>query len=450
MVPGYGFSRILGASLAAGNRASGVVFRCWSNRRQRLKFFHMRRSLFIIGVLWSAVLRAGAAEYEISYLWHHDLAQVERYREQVARVLGPDVGAALRVVRGGGSYGLIYDRRGDRRGAVKVAKAHTRLLSARGLEPAAPIPSRNWQPVGYGKRKTSDEAGWVVGDSRGVEANRYRVPSAAAAPHPRRRVPHLERAVDRYIKQLRQHGKIAPDERTAWSVLDFTTGEQLVSINEDVQLQAASLVKPFFALAFFHKVKQGELIYGPKSRRHMERMIQRSSNKSSNWVMRHVGGPAAVQKILARHYPAIFEETRIVEYIPASGRTYRNKASVNDYSRFLSALWKEELPGSREIKRLMMLPGPDRLFTGVSELPDGTTVYNKTGSTSRLCGDMGILVVEGEDGRSYPYTLVGVIEKKRSASNYTSWIRSRADVIRDVSDIVYRGISEHHKLHSSL
>jgi beta-lactamase class A len=292
--------------------------------------------------------------------------------------------------------------------------------------------------------------GWTIGSVNGAVSLSSRIPSSAVEPNLRQRMPGLEAAVDRYIKGLRQHGRLAPDERTAWSVLDFTTGERLVAINEDIQLQAASLVKPFFALAFFHKVKEGRLIYGPRSRRHMERMIQRSNNKSSNWIMRHVGGPAAVQKILKLHYPAIFEDTRIVEYIPANGRTYRNKASVNDYSRFLSALWKEELPGSREIKRVMMLPGPDRLFTGASELPDGTTVYNKTGSTSRLCGDMGILVVEGEDGRSYPYTLIGVIEKQESARNYTSWIRSRADVIRDVSAIVYRGISQHHSLHSSL
>lgn len=411
----------------------------------------MRPIILIMTILWSAAVGAGAGQVEVSYLWHDDLAQVERYRVQVARVLGPEVSKSLKIVREGGVYGLIYDRRGGRRGAIKVATEHTRLLRSRGLGTAAPIRSRAWETVSHRRFPMPVRSGgWTIGSVNGAVSLSSRIPSSAVEPNLRQRMPGLEAAVDRYIKGLRQHGRLAPDERTAWSVLDFTTGERLVAINEDIQLQAASLVKPFFALAFFHKVKEGRLIYGPRSRRHMERMIQRSNNKSSNWIMRHVGGPAAVQKILTLRYPAIFEDTRIVEYIPANGRTYRNKASVNDYSRFLSALWKEELPGSREIKRVMMLPGPDRLFTGASELPDGTTVYNKTGSTSRLCGDMGILVVEGEDGRSYPYTLIGVIEKQESARNYTSWIRSRADVIRDVSAIVYRGISQHHSLHSSL
>jgi beta-lactamase class A len=159
-----------------------------------------------------------------------------------------------------------------------------------------------------------------------------------------------------------------------------------------------------------------------------------------------VGGPQAVERILKRQYPAIFQEIHLVEYIPAGGRTYRNKASVHDYSRFLYALWKEEIAGAREIKRLMALPGPDRIYTGVRGVPKGTRVYNKTGSTARVCGDMGILSIQGAGGRRYPYTLVGIIEKGQSAPDYTTWIRSRGDIIRNVSSIVYKGIAEHHDI----
>ncbi|MCP4996966.1 MAG: serine hydrolase, partial [Gammaproteobacteria bacterium] len=256
-------------------------------------------------------------------------------------------------------------------------------------------------------------------------------------------VRNLELAVEDYIKRLREEGKIASDERTGWSVYDFTTGEKLVTINEDLQFQAASLVKPFIAAAFFHKVKQGDLVYGRKSRKHMKRMIQHSNNASTNWVMRKVGGPSRVERILKRHYPRIFRETRVVEYIPAGGRTYRNKASIHDYSRFLYALWKEEIAGATEIKRLMSLSRSNRIYTG-AQIPEGTDVFNKTGSTSRLCGDMGILIVKGRDGKRYPYTLIGVIEKQQPARNYTRWIRARANVIRNVSNIVYKGIAQHH------
>jgi beta-lactamase class A len=250
--------------------------------------------------------------------------------------------------------------------------------------------------------------------------------------------------VETYIKDLRRKGQISKDERTGWSVYDFTTGEKLVTINEETQFQAASLIKPFIAAAFFHRVKKKELIYGPRSRRHMKRMIHYSNNPSTNWVMRQVGGPRAVQQILEQHYPGIFRATSIVEYIPAGGKTYRNKASARDYSRFLYALWKGKIVGTREIKRLMSLPGADRIYTGVESVPIGTRVLNKTGSTARLCADMGILSVQGPGGKRYPYTLIGIIEKQEKASNYNAWIRSRAEVIRDVSDIVYEGIARRH------
>ncbi|MEW8381370.1 MAG: serine hydrolase, partial [Candidatus Thiodiazotropha taylori] len=85
-----------------------------------------------------------------------------------------------------------------------------------------------------------------------------------------------------------------------------------------------------------------------------------------------------------------------------------------------------------------------RIYTGVPEVPKGTRVYNKTGSTARVCGDMGILSVKGADGKRYPYILIGIIEKQRSAQNYTSWIRSRSEIIRNVSAIVYKGVIAQH------
>lgn len=400
---------------------------------------------------------AFAAGYDVSYLWHSQLPSVEQYRSKVGAVLGPDVAKRLRIVQKPGLYGLIYYRNGSDGGAEKVAAAHTRLLRARGLERAAPMRSIKWNFVNAPSPNppAAKTASVAPAEKTSSVAPAASLAPAASPPKPaatsaasRQRVTDIENAVEKYIKGLRAKGVITADERTAWSVYDFTTGEKLVGINEDVQFQAASLVKPFFATAFFHKVARGELKYGPESRMHMERMIQRSNNHSTNWIMRQVGGPAAVQRILSGRYGGIFRDTHIVEYIPAGGKTYRNKASVHDYSRFLYALWTEELPGSAEIKRVMSLPSGNRVYTGARAVPAGTQVYNKTGSTAHLCGDMGILVVKDKNGKSYPYTIIGVIEKDSRARNYTTWIRSRGNVIRQVSNIVYEGISQYHGLRS--
>jgi beta-lactamase class A len=379
----------------------------------------------------SPAAAAATNRYDVSYFWSRSPAGVQDYRDRVAGVLGPGVTNRLKVVAKGDLFGLVYARHGGRAGATRVAKVHTRLLQSRGLEAAMPVRSRNWTVLDDGNARQAPFAPVIVprgSRNRTTEAERIR------------EFRDLEVAVEDYISRLRREGKIKDDERTAWSVYDFTAGEKLVSINEDEPFEAASMVKLFIAAAFFCRVEKGELIYGKNSRRKMELAIQHSNNAATNWMLRKIGGPKAAERVLKRKYPGLFQDTRIVEYIPRGGRTYRNKASAHDYSRFLYAVWKEDIFGAREIKRLMALPGRDRILTGVASIPVSTRVYNKTGSTARVCGDMGILIVKGPDGKRYPYTVIGIIEKERRTRDYATWIRSRGAVIRNVSGIIYRGI----------
>lgn len=256
----------------------------------------------------------------------------------------------------------------------------------------------------------------------------------------------LDAEIERYVKALRSKGAIRSNERTAWLVYDLTSGKKLASINESHQLQAASMIKPYLALAFFHQVKAGKLHYGSTSKRHMELMIQKSNNSSTNWVMRQTGGPSATQALLKRHYPSLSKQLRLVEYVPTNGRTYRNMGSAGDYGRFLHALWKGGLPHSKEILRVMGLPGKDRLYTNAKRVPSGTKVFNKTGSTAMCCGDMGILVAKGSNGRSYPYVVVGVIQCNKRNRAYGSWIASRGNVIREVSNRAYLAMKRRYSL----
>jgi beta-lactamase class A len=163
--------------------------------------------------------------------------------------------------------------------------------------------------------------------------------------------------------------------------------------------------------------------------------------------MRQTGGPEATEALLKRHYSSLCQNIEIVEYIPDGGKTYRNQGSAADYARFLHALWYRQLPQSAEMMRMMALPGIDRLYTDVPSVPEGTRVYNKTGSTAMCCGDMGILVAKGRDGKAYPYIVVGIIESaKKNTSSYSTWISRRADVIRGVSNLVYLDMKKRHPL----
>jgi beta-lactamase class A len=264
----------------------------------------------------------------------------------------------------------------------------------------------------------------------------------------------LQRKVNDLVQRLRAKGIIRPDEKTSWSVYDFTTRKKLVAINEDVPRQAASMIKPFVAQAFFFKAgdSRGGVRYTKEVRRTMERMIRRSSNTATNRIMSIVSrnegnrGPRDVERVLKHKAPGIFRQTRIVETIPSNGRTYRNLASAHDYSRFLYALWNDRLPYSGELRDLMALPNRDRISDGVRAVPSKVRVYDKTGSTARLCGNMGIVEAPGRRGGTYPYTFIGIIEKPSRAKNYGSWITRRSNAIRAVSNLVYLDMKERHRL----
>lgn len=419
--------------------------------------------------------------FNISYGMGRNLDSLKATYQLLYSCLGEEVKRELLIEKTDfNNYLLIYRLRGDEATANALAKRHSELL--RGKKLTTSLAKENNNLVVYGESSLIDEdggkttscnVGELADSSRGgaqpesVAGNRNAPASArkedakpdkevAIAVSPRRPMPEkmstltkdndkVERIIADYLDTLRNKGVIDREEATGWMVYDLENDRQLVDINADVQFQAASMIKPFVALAFFHRVKEGRLQYDAASRRQMEAMIQRSSNPATNYFMRKVGGPDQCNAILNKNYGHIFKKTAIKEYIPADGRTYLNSASPADYVRFLRSLWNMELPSGKEIRRVMALPGRDRLYFGTN-IPRGTLVYNKTGTTARLCGDMGILVTKTRNGDVYPYAIVGIIERRNKARDYGQWMASRSRVIREVSTLVYEGLRKEHQL----
>lgn len=260
--------------------------------------------------------------------------------------------------------------------------------------------------------------------------------------------------VNSYIQEQRRKGRIRPDEMTSWSVYDFNSGRKLVAINEDVPRQAASMIKPFVVAAYFYEMQKSgsRLRYNRKARNMMELSIRNSNNWATNELMKEVArsagtrSPRTVERVLKQNAPAIFQNTRIVEFIPAGGRTYKNLASAHDYSRFLYALWNDMLPESKEIRKLMALPNRDRIKDSSNGVPARSMVYDKTGTTARLCGNMGLVEARSRSGKKYTYTFIGIIEKRSRTRHYSRWARNRSAVIRGVSSLVYRDLKSRYKL----
>ena len=338
-------------------------------------------------------------------------------------------------VKEGSVVALIADQH-----KVKYSRGHQPVIAGTSLE-----------GEGRGKVSTPVKVAAVI-PPRPV--SKYRSAGELPPPPPPRRFVSsgmgrtntaLEKSIEHHIDVLRSTGKIRGDEATGWMVYDLQQNESVVDINAEKQFQAASMIKPFVALAFFHKVKEGKLKYSSTARRKLSLMIQHSNNAATNWVMKQVGGPLACDRLLRKYYHETLRNIHIREYIPSGGRTYRNTAAPADYVRFLRALWDDKLPNSQEIRRLMALPGRDRIYNG-TPIPKGTLVYNKTGSTAHLIGDMGILVPQTQSGRRYPYIVVGVIERSSRASNYSGWMNSRGNIIREVSTLVYKDLKRDHHL----
>lgn len=320
---------------------------------------------------------------------------------------------------------VAVDRNNDLRWSVSSGQDAT--AAAPPAEDIPPAPTARVEVVPKARQRPTPEA--IAADG---------LPAAIETP--------LRDAINAHVQVLRRKRVIAPDETTSWYVHSLHDDRTWAAINGEQQLQCASMVKPFVALAFLQRVSEKRLVYGKMSRAKMEAMIQRSDNRAADWAISTLGGPSEVQRILRANYGDVLQECTICESIPANGRTYRNRSSARDYVRFSRALWKGELAGSEEIRRLMALPGRDRLVTGARGIPASTRVLNKTGTTSQLCGDFGILVAKDRKGKEVPYAVVGIIEKSSGCRDFGKWVASRGDVIRGVSNLTYRTLRDHYGL----
>ena len=257
----------------------------------------------------------------------------------------------------------------------------------------------------------------------------------------------LQDQISNYTDSLYRTGKLARDEHCSWVAEDLRTGNRILDINGDRPRQAASLIKVYLALAFFHEVARGQFTYGPKSISHMREMLFASSNSAANWFFEQLGGPARVQELLNNNYKDLLKNTTIVENIPAGGKTYLNKSSANDYSRFLRALWADQLPYSSEMRRFMALRRNSRLTHEALSVPDDTYIIGKVGRTARCLGEIGVLVPKDSQGADLPYSIVTIIEKEKRVREmeFDVWTFQRGRIIGEISSIVYEQMKNNAK-----
>ena len=389
----------------------------------------------LISFLLPVSVSFAAITYDVSYFWGNKQQYANTYASKVKQVLGPNIAKQIKVVRNAkGQYGVIYDRDGNYQTAHRVAMNHAKLLrqagvtKAKGYDAAYPIPDQQY-PSAPSKKPPSKQRPQPQQLDTTLDSN-------------------LEANIDRYIKRLRFRGALASTDRTSFVVYDVTKQKKVVSINEDQTMMAASLIKNFIMLAYFHEVKHKRLEHTAENRRQLRQMIQRSANTSTNYFIRLLGGPRGVERILRWNYP-YFKQTRIVEYIPAGGRTYRNTTSAHELNKFYNQLWLGNLPYSHKMKYYLGLPNGDRMHDKTC-IPSNVRVYHKTGTVYGLVADSGILAIIDSQGKQRVYIFTGMIEdqtktnKRNRSEKFWAWVGRRSDTLRRVSEAVYEYIYEVH------
>ena len=407
--------------------------------------------------------------YHVRYSQGTDLKRLARERAQVAAALGRQADGRLVIEKiDARSHAVVYRSWANQNAARQLAGKHRTLLRKAKLTPTvvaaavrpavsdvadvtAPTRSASKQPVAVAAPPAS------VATGKAAAASPFQVAARPAAP-PQESRPELPEAsvvpavgsglngeLQAFLRNQQNKGRLRKNDSTALVAYDLSSNSYVASLNAGRSFQAASMIKPFVALAFFHQVDRGTLKYTAKHRQMMERMIQHSDNEATNWFLRQVGGPARCQALLKQAYGPLVRRVSITEYIPPGGKTYRNSAQPTDYVEYLKALWQHRLPQSQEMLRVMALPGRDRVFCG-TQLPQGTRVYNKTGTTAYLCGDMAIIVPPARGGRQVPYIIVGIVQRPSKPGDFRNWMISGGNVIRDFSSLVYREMKGRYNL----
>jgi len=250
---------------------------------------------------------------------------------------------------------------------------------------------------------------------------------------------NIESMVDSSAIYNSMHGFIEGNENIAIAIYDLNTDKLLAHYNANVRMLSASMIKIPIAIAFFDQVSRGKLKYDDKAKSFMDSMITHSKNHEANYLMSCVGGPKETTRLLRKNYPQIFDSIKIVEYIPEErrieGQSYKNSATAIEYVRMLRELWNDNIPYSDEIKRLMQQTTGNRIRG--KGIPSLVTIYNKTGSTAKTCGDIGIISGNDNYGETRSYIFVGIVNKSVRTNHYDSWIVKRGDLLRDISSVVY-------------
>jgi Beta-lactamase enzyme family len=250
----------------------------------------------------------------------------------------------------------------------------------------------------------------------------------------------LQDLVEKEILYLKSTRHLLSDDQISLQVYDLNEKKMLADVNGDVIRNSASLIKIFIMLAVYDHTARKELPETNEIEQQVYRMIAFSDNGATNYLIRRLGHGDALQGIVAVNallHKMDFSETHLRELIPEGGKTYANRTSVADATKFFRLLYEQKLINpqySQKMTDILRKNIHDRIKTTQIK-QDGIAVADKTGYVRGLNGDCGI-VYQGGLSKGCDYVLSIIIENKNRPPDGT-WGRKKSSVIRYLSDRIY-------------
>ena len=173
------------------------------------------------------------------------------------------------------------------------------------------------------------------------------------------------------------------------AALDLSSGE-MVSVQGDEPFPMASTVKVAIAAQYLAQVEQGyrtldTTLAGRPARSHLEAMLIKSDNYSTDVILRDLGGPTKVQSWLALNKVTGLRVDRTIARLLSDRRDLRDRRDSATPKAMVSLLQRLD-SGSllKPSSRAYLLGLMARCTTGKNRmralLPYGTPVEHKTGT----------------------------------------------------------------------
>lgn len=217
------------------------------------------------------------------------------------------------------------------------------------------------------------------------------------------------------------------------AALDLTTGET-VGVNANIPFPMASTMKIAVAAAYLEDVDRRERalsdsVAGQSAYALMDRMIVRSDNHATDLLIRHLGGPDAINAWLRRHsIDGMRVDRTIAQLLAAKRNLWENEdtSTPNSMLTLLQGIDSGQILSASS--RATLLDMMRRCATGRNRIkglmPDGAIVEHKTGTLNGYTGDVGFITLP--DGRR-----LAVAFFARGGSNRPAVIASTARAIYD-------------------